>query len=384
MIRVLQVVYTLDRGGIETLLMNIFRKIDRSEILFDFLVHADHPEDHPHFEYEDEVRDLGGRIYRAPRYLHHPVEYRRYVARLISEHPEYRVVHGHNLGPESMDYMSRVKKSGAYLIAHGHNTFELPDKPLKRARNRTIRKVSCLYPDHFFGCSEEAARYCFGERIAASSQCEVFHNGIDLSVFEVTEEQHRNLKDRLFPGVEGPVLCTVGRLAPQKNQSFAIAVLSKLLEREPGAVLVIIGEGPLRKQLSDKARALGITDHVLFTGSIPNVPEYLKASDVFLFPSVFEGLGIAAIEAQACGLPTLMSDKVPGLSRCSTLGARIPLEDGASTWAARALAAWQRNGGMRHDRTEDVRAAGFDINAVVKHLSDFYLIRHEAQCNVSR
>lgn len=367
--RVLQVVNIMDRGGVETLLMNIYRKIDRNSIQFDFLTHP-YCRDYL-YEYESEILSMGGKIYKAPSFSHNPREYRAYIKSFFQNHPEYTVVHAHNLDSASLVYMREAKRCGRYLIAHSHNTNDHGGS-LKRQMLQICHHITRRYPDHFYACSKPAAEFAFGKKIASSLDCEIFYNGIDLERYYVNEVEHNVARKKLALDVNGPIFGTVGRLLAQKNHTFLLDVFASILRREPSSTLIIVGKGDLRAALEQKAKDLGISQHVHFVGSVPNVPDYLKAFDVFLFPSLYEGLGMAAVEAQACGLPTLMSDEVPSLAACTDLAEFIPLSDGAEKWADESLKAYHKSIGRRLDCIEQVRDAGFDITEIAKNLCTFY------------
>lgn len=367
--RILQVANIMDRGGVETLLMNIYRQIDRSEVQFDFLTHPfslDYVQ-----EYEPEILSMGGKVYKAPSFTKHPIQYQKFIRKFYKEHTEYNVIHGHNLDAAAMVYMREAKKAGRYLIAHSHN---INDRGgiVKKFVLQDSRALIRRYPNHFFACSDEAARFAFGDTIADSRDCEILYNGIDTRQYRVDERGHRAMKERLFPNVTGPVFGNVGRLADQKNHMFLLDVFAAIKCSAPDAVLCIIGKGGLEEKLKKRSAELGILSSVHFLGSIPNVPDYLKAFDVFIFPSLYEGLGMAAVEAQAAGLPTLMSTSVPGLASCTDLSIPLNLSAGSSVWADYALRSYTVNEGRRADRAFRVREAGFDITQIARDLCDFY------------
>lgn len=366
--RILHVVNIMDRGGIETLLMNIYRQIDRSAMQFDFLTHPYHRDVIQ--EYENEIKDMGGIVYKAPRFVKDPIQYHRYVCQVLDSH-RYQIVHGHSLETSSVVYMREVKRRGLYLIAHAHSTGDMGGFA-RQSIVRLAHKVIRRYPDYFFGCSNEAIRYHFGEKIAKSNRISILNNGIDMSKYLVDESVHSSYKKDIYDTTTAPVFGTVGRLSHEKNQSFLLDVFAEILKQEPASVLSIVGKGGLEDSLRNKATELGINSHVRFEGSVPNVPSYLKAFDVFLFPSIYEGLGMAGVEAQAAGVPTLMSTNVPTLAHCTDLAQSLPLSEGPDVWADKAIEMYRANVGQRKDRTDSVRAAGFDISQIAQGLCDFY------------
>ena len=366
--RILHVVNIMDRGGVETMLMNVYRQIDRSKMQFDFLTHPFHRSYIQ--EYEDEITEMGGIVYKAPRFIKNPKEYYQYIQKVYDSQP-YHIVHGHSLETSSVVYMREAKKRGMYLIAHAHSTGDkgsLASRSAVQLAHKMIRR----YPDYFFGCSDEALRYHFGKKIAASDRTSIFYNGIDLSKYQVDDTEHQLTKESLYGTNTSPVFGTVGRLSNEKNQLFLLDVFAEILKKEPAATLSIIGKGGLEDTLHSRANDLGIASHVRFEGSVSNVPTFLKAFDVFLFPSIFEGLGMAGVEAQAAGLPTLMSTNVPSLAHVTDLAQSLPLEAGTEVWANKAIEMYKANLSQRKDRTDLVRAAGFDIKEIAARLSAFY------------
>lgn len=368
--RILHVVNIMDRGGVETLLMNIYRQIDRNTMQFDFLTHPYHRDAIQ--EYENEIKAMGGIVYKAPRFVKNPIQYRRYVCQVLDSH-RYQIVHGHSLETSSVVYMREVKKRKLYLIAHAHNTGETGSVARRCAVGMAHRAIR-QYPDFFFGCSDEAINIDFGFRNAQSDRSKLFHNGIDLSRYNIDEYEHQLQKADIYGTADSafPVFGTVGRLTEQKNQLFLLDVFAEIMKREPISILSIVGKGGLENALRSKASDLGIASHVRFEGSVPNVPSYLKAFDVFLFPSIYEGLGMAGVEAQAAGLPTLMSTNVPSLAHCTDLAQSLPLSAGPNVWADKAIEMYRANVGQRKDRTDSVREAGFDISQIAQGLCDFY------------
>lgn len=368
--RVLQIVNIMDRGGVETLLMNIYRKINRNILQFDFLTHPYNQEQV--FEYESEILSMGGKVYKAPSFSHNPKVYTEYISHFFSHHTEYDVIHAHNLDSAALVYMNIIKQGkNRTLIAHSHNTND-HGGIAKRVILRQCRRLIRPYPDYYFACSYEAAVYAFGKKIADSIFCHILYNGIDTSQYHVDEISHIEARNSLFPHVKGPIFGTVGRLLQQKNHVFLLDVFYEILKYEHDAMLVIVGKGNLLNFLKAKACRLGIEDHVVFAGSVSDVSVYYKAFDVFLFPSLYEGLPLAVLEAQAAGLPTILSDEISSSVKCTGKIQFIPLSFGAEAWAKVAYDAWLETRGKRIDCVGQVCAAGFDIVQTAEWLSTFY------------
>ena len=365
MIRVLQVIGVMDRGGAETMVMNLYRAVDRTKIQFDFLVHEQREGD-----YDAEIRQLGGRFFRLPRFTGvNAVAYRRLVRAFFAEHPEFRVVHGH-IGSCAPIYLSEAKRAGAFCIAHSHaQNFEGGLAGLAfRVVARPVRGVA----DYFMACSREAGLDRFGAAIVSGERFSIVPNGIAVTRYACDQASHEAAKAAL--GLAGhAVVCHTGRLIPVKNHAFLLDVFARVHERVPEAVLVCAGRGELELQLKERVVELGLSDSVRFLGVVDNVPEVLRAADAFVFPSVKEGLPLAVVEAQAAGLPTTMSTGVPDLALVSDRARRIPLDEGADAWAAFVLDDLDRAAQLaRTDAADQVRAHGFDIVETAARVSSFY------------
>ncbi len=365
MIRVLQVIGVMDRGGAETMVMNLYRAIDRSKIQFDFLVHEQREGD-----YDAEISRLGGRFLRLPRFNGlNAASYRKQVRAIFAEHPEYRVVHGH-IGSCAPIYLSEAKRAGAYAIAHSHaQNFESGLAGLGfKVVARPVRGVA----DYFMACSREAGFDRFGKTIVSGDRFSIVPNGINVVRYACDQASHEEAKAAL--GLAGrPVVCHTGRLIPVKNHAFLLDVFARVHARIPEAVLVCAGRGELEAQLKARAAELGLAESVRFLGVVDNVPEVLAAADAFVFPSVKEGLPLAVVEAQASGLPATISTGVPDLALVSDRARRIPLDEGADAWAAFVLEDLDRAASRpRTDAVEQVRKHGFDIVDSAARISEFY------------
>lgn len=364
MIRVLHVIGVMDRGGAETMIMNLYRAMDRSKIQFDFLVHEQREGD-----YDAEIRELGGRFFRLPRFNgFNEHSYRRQCRSLFAAHQEWRVVHGH-IGSSAPIYLSEAKKAGRYAIAHSHS-----QNFIGGIMGLAFSMVACpvrYVADYFFACSPEAGKDRFGERIVESARFSVIANGIDLNRYTCNQEMHTAAKAAF--GLSGyPVIAHTGRLIPVKNHSFLLDVFKRVHEKLPDAILVCAGRGELEESLRRQADALGVSSSIRFLGVVDDVPSILRAADVFVFPSIKEGLPLAVVEAQASGLSVLMSTGVPESAVVSDRALRMPLDAGADAWSQVVLSWVRKEVSMRTDACEQVRAHGFDIVETAMWLTDFY------------
>lgn len=359
-IRILQVVTYMGRGGLETMLMNYYRNIDRSKVQFDFLTHRSEKAD-----YDDEIEALGGKIYHLPRLNPFSRGYLSALDRFFKEHREYQVVHCHQ------DCLSGVvlkvaKANGVkFTIAHSHNANQ--DKNLKYLVKIVAKRNITKYADKLFACGQEAGQWMFN-----TDDFEVLNNAIDTDRYTYDEEKSKDIRKSL--GVEGKfVVGHVGRFNPQKNHEFLIDIFDEVQKIEPDSVLMLVGDGDLRGNIENKVKALGIEDKVKFMGIRSDVNDLMQAMDVFLFPSLYEGLPVTMVEAQASGLKCIISDKVPTECALTDNVQVVKLEDSPKIWANQVL---EYKNYERRNTKQDIEKANFDIKANAKWLQEFYLNKY--------
>ncbi len=357
-IRVLQVVTNMDRGGLETMLMNYYRHVDRESVQFDFLTHrADQA------AYDDEIEALGGRIYHLPRLIPWSRSYRKALNCFFMQHPEYQVVHVHQDCLSSV-ILQEAKKCGVPVrIAHSHNADQ--DKNLKYPIKLFYMRSIPRYATDLMACSQKAGEWMF-----RGAPFTVLHNAIDAAAYSFDVNKREDVRRRLKLPEEALVLGHVGRFMPQKNHEFLLDVFSAAAKKEANARLLLIGDGDLRAKIEAKAQQLGLSDRVIFTGVRADVPDLLQAMDLFVLPSLYEGLPVTLVEAQASGLPCVISDRVSNECMVTRgLVTEMRLSDTPEQWAEHILSC--RNA-ERTDRYEEVSASDYDIVDSAKRLEDFY------------
>lgn len=356
-IRILHILTSLNRGGIETMLMNYYRAIDRTKVQFDFLLHRDGI-----FDYSKEIESMGGRIYSVPKYNPLSIKYIKSLYAFFEEHrDEYHVVHCHLNCISALPLAVAKKCSIPVRIAHSHIIIKKHD--LKSMYKRLSRKFIPLFATDFFACSEEAGRWMFGSR-----NMSVMPNAIDTSSFIFDKELRQKTRKELGLDQE-LVIGNVGRLTEQKNQSFLIILLKELLSREKNVKLVLIGDGEDKQKLEVLVSNNNLKENVLFVGSTPNVNAYMQAFDVFAFPSIYEGLGIVAVEAQTAGLFTICSKNVPHEVKLTENCIFLDLND-MDSWIEKILLGSKKERGSLRD---DDEIAKFDINKAVIKYQEYYL-----------
>lgn len=358
MIRVLQVVTYMGRGGLETMLMNYYRHIDRSKIQFDFLVHRDFEAD-----YDQEILSLGGRIYHVSRLVPWSKTYRTELKTFFSEHPEYRIVHVHQDCLSSVALQCAAECDIPVRIAHSHSSSQ--DKNWKYIVKQYYMKQIPRYATDLFACGKAAGDWMFG-----GHSYQILNNAIDARKYLYSPEKAKQIRDE-FQLNDALVIGHVGRFNPPKNHSFLLDVFSECVKMNQNVRLLLVGDGDGREQIKAKAITLGIEDKVIFAGVRTDVNELMQAMDIFVFPSLYEGLPVTMIEAQTAGLPCVISDRVP--QECIIANGLVTykkLEDASTQWAGHII---KQAALPRRDHLMEIVAAGYDITVAAKHLETFYL-----------
>lgn len=363
-IRVLHVIGIMNRGGAETMIMNLYRHIDRDKVQFDFVEGSNEPA-----VFDEEILRLGGRIFRCPRYngKNHAAYTKWWNDFFLTHRGEYTAVHGH-IGSTAAIYLGIAKKHGLYTVAHSHNI-------INRFDFKSLAYMAFSFPtrfiaDRFFACSKDAGVSRYGKRFGNDPQrCILFHNAIDLAHFSFSEEKREYMRSSLM--IEDRlVVGHVGRFDFQKNHEFLLRVFQRIVKARQDAVLLLVGDGERRAEIERLAEEYRLTDSVMFAGVVSNVSDYLHAMDVLVFPSRYEGLPVSLIEAQASGLPCCISDAVPaevGITPCIEF---VSLKESPEFWAQKTVT-MARKGRMHTQRL--LTDAGYDIRETAKWLTEFYL-----------
>lgn len=355
-LRILCVFASLDRGGAESMCMNIYRSIDRSIIQFDFVKH-----NHNKGDFEDEIISLGGRIYEAPAYVvTNHMSYCRWWSNHLQKHSEHRIIHGHFFTIAPI-YFKVAKRFGCKTIAHSHCTWDPSHMTIARRIKKHILKHIEDYSDFCFACSHEAGAWLYPKK-----EFKIINNAIDTNLFTFSENKADLIRKKLGMGRE-LVIGHVGNIMRVKNHSFILDVFYYVNKALPCSKLVLVGNGS-QNELRQKAVSLGIDKNVIFTGPRRDVADLLQAFDVFVFPSFSEGLPVTVVEAQASGLRCFLSDtitrEVDLTGRCEFL----PIDD-PKLWAERVMAADL----TKADTSDQIKAAGYDIHTTAEWLQNFYV-----------
>lgn len=361
-IRVLHVVTYMGRGGLETMLMNYYRFIDRDKIQFDFLTHRDFRAD-----YDDEIISLGGNIYHLPRLIPWSRSYKKALKAFFISHPEYRMIHVHQ------DCLSGViceiaEECGISVrIAHSHCTDQ--DKNLKYPIKLWYRRKIPKYATDLLACGQDAGQWMF----RGAPFC-IMNNAIDTESYVCHPQKRAKIREQLDLSNQ-LVIGHIGRFFPQKNHPFLLQVFTELLKTEPNAVLLLVGGGKDMPKIKALAATLGIMNNVRFLGVRSDVADLLQAMDVFVFPSRYEGLGIVVIEAQASGLPCIVSESVPTECDITPNIDHVSLKSPVSVWVQKIM---NQKTALRTNMTDQIKDAGYDIKANAFWLEKYYMERWKA------
>lgn len=354
-IRVAHVIGKMIGGGVEQVVMNYYHHIDRERVQFDFLVDADST-----LVPRDEIESLGGRVFKVPPYQR-IAAYERELERLFRDE-RWPIVHSH-INALSVFPLSAAKRAGVPVrIAHGHSTAG-KGEPAKNAAKAVLRHFSNVYPTCRMACSKYAGEWLFGK----GAEFEVVYNAFELSRFEFDSAVRRAVRKSLGISPATAAIGHIGRFMTQKNQGFLLDCFREAVRRGLDGVLVFAGEGELKASIENLASDMGISGRVLFLGQRDDVDRLYQGFDLFCLPSLYEGLGIVAVEAQRSGLPCILSENVPAEADVTGTSRFIPLGD-RSAWIE-AIAGAEAG---RRIATSDSSFANYDIEAAASMIVEKY------------
>lgn len=368
-LRVLHVIGVMNRGGAETMVMNLYRNIDRNKVQFDFVENT-----YEKGAYDDEISILGGKIYHCPHYNgKNHLAYVKWWDEFFKNHKKnYQIVHGH-IGSTASIYLSIAKKYGLFTIAHSHSA---GDKYTVKSILYKIMSLRTRYiADYFFACSLNAGINRYGKRVVSQSNFIILNNAIDSKKFQYDEFSRKKIRMELGYEDYQIIIGNIGRYTFEKNHEFLLKVLKSIRNKNINARFLMIGDGPLHSKMIKLAENYGLSDLVDFTGVRSDINDLMLAMDIFVLPSLYEGLPLTLIEAQATGLTCVMSDTISeeviiAKDLVSTLSLKLSPEE----WADHILAQIKNNcNKKRFSRTKDIVSNGFDISETSKWLEVFYI-----------
>ena len=361
MIRVAHIIDVMSSGGIEAVVMNYYRNVDKSKVQFDFIV-----SDKSTLPQKEEIEKLGGRIFVTPR-VTKLFAYKKALKKIFKEN-NYQIVHCH-MGALAMFPLSVAKKCKVPVrICHAHSTAS--KKELVRTLIKNILKpFAKKNATHYFACSEHAGRWLFGSKTFESGKVKVLNNAIDLSKFAYNEEIRKDVRSKLKLD-DKFVVGHIGRFNEQKNHAFLIDIFAEIAKKKQNAVLLLVGEGPLEEEIKNKVKILGLENKVKFLGVMKDTSKIYQAFDVFVLPSLYEGLPVVGVEAQASGTNCYVSTTVSKELEMTDNIKFVSLEEEPKVWAEEILKIdYTKNA----DAIKELTNHGYNIKNEATKLQEFYL-----------
>ena len=358
-VRILHIVNSLNRGGMENRIMDLYRHLDHQKFQYDFYVESGKPG-----MFDDEVVSLGGKVFLSKEVSKYNIPSFKSFYVFLKEHPEYRIVYAYNQW--SGYYLREAKKCGVpYRIANSRTSIQT--KSLKNTVKNLVKLNVNKYATHKFAVSKKAAIWLFGEKAVNSGQVKVWPNAIDTEKFRFSEEIRSEVRSELELGDAFTVI-HVGNIKFEKNHPYLLKVFSEIKKTLKDAKLVLIGNGKIETLVS-QMEELGIKDSVQYLGVRQDIPRLLQAGDVFVFPSLYEGFPGAVLEAEASGLPCIISDTITDEVVLTATTHQMRIDTKPAEWARMCLNYY---GSKRADLADVVKKAGFDIYDLVNEIEKLY------------
>lgn len=328
MIRVLQVIGSLNSGGSQAMIINIYKNINRENIQFDFIIDKENE-----LFYSNDIEKLGGKIYVLPQYkIYNHFQYKKAWNKFFKEHPEYKIIHGHVRSTASI-YLKLAKKYGLYTIAHSHSTSS--GKGIKAIIKNILQYKIRYIADFFMGCSQEANEWLFGRRVANSTRCIVLTNAIDSDRFKINDIQRVKLRKKMNILEDEILFGHIGRFISAKNHAFLLKIFGEYNTNiNKKSKLLFIGEGKTREKIMKAVKRMKLEEDVIFVDTVENIQDYYNAIDLLVFPSKYEGLGMVLIEAQFVKRKVIASDCIPKSTKISNYIRYISLNKKYKYWAS--------------------------------------------------
>lgn len=352
----------LTTGGVERVVYEYMSHMERSAYRLIYITY-----DKPDAQVKEKFEKLGFQVYEVAKKKEHFFRSCRQVYRILKDN-QVDIVHSHMT---LMCFITNIigGLAGAPVrISHSH--LVLYPKGIKKLVYGCFKVLSTVTATDLFACGPAAGEYLYGKEKCQQGKVHILYNAIDCEAFRFDGTAREKLRKKLGVGEKTVVLGNVGRFTPQKNQLFLLEVFKLYHEINPDSRLLLVGDGPMLAEVQEKSAMYGLSDCVVFTGGTTAVSGWYMAMDAFVFPSIYEGLGIAALEAQAAGLPVLASTEVPKEASQSSEMVFFPLEKGAMAWAEQLSLL------KRPDRSRDIKKrfeeCHLEIHSQAKELDAFY------------
>lgn len=361
-IRIAQIIGKWLGGGVESVVMNYYRNIDRNKIQFDFFC----DEDSTNIPYE-EIENLGGKVILIPPYQK-MFKYHSTLKKVLKD-GNYKIVHSH-INTLSVFSLFAAKCAGVPVrIAHSHSTTNKKEKK-KNLLKQVLRPFSRLFATDYMCCSELAGRWLFGNKEYNNGNVYLLNNAIDLDKFKYDENVRKKKRKELNISDDTLVIGHVGRFVEQKNHRFLIDIFNEVHNQNGNSILLLAGQGPLMEEIKVKVKSLGLEKHVKFLGQRNDINELYQAFDVFCLPSLYEGLPVVGIEAQTSGLVCILSDNMTKETKVVETTKFMSLKNKAIEWANCIIKSY--NNYTRINTSEEISKNNFNIIQESKKLEEKY------------
>lgn len=362
-IRIAQIIGKWVGGGVEAVIMNYYRNIDKSKIQFDFICDSDST----NIPYE-EIESLGGKVMLVPPYQK-PIKYHKELKRILKEN-KYEIVHSH-ISTMSLFSLFAAKCAGVKVrIAHSHSTTNKAEWK-KNLMKQVLKHFSRVFATHYMCCSELAGRWLFGNKVYDKGQVYLLNNAIDLDKFKYNEEVRKEKRKELGIKDDTLVIGHIGRFVQQKNHTFLIDIFYEIIKKNEKAIFLLAGQGPLLDEIKERVKSLNLNDCVQFLGQRNDASELYQAFDIFLLPSLYEGLPVVGIEAQASGLLCIFSDDMTKETKVLDSTFFMSLNNTALEWAEKMLESYRNF--KRVDTRKEISDNNFNIKEESTKLENYYL-----------
>lgn len=359
--RILHMIGSLEMGGAQTMVMALYRSIDRTKTQFDFVIDSD-----VQSVFVDEIQELGGKIYSFPKF--NGKNYGEVCSAwnvFFRNHPEYKILHSHVRSYASI-FLPIAKSHGLKTMIHSHNTSN--GKGIIAIAKKILQYPLRFQADYFFGCSEIAGQWLFGKKVIKSGRYFMLKNAVDIERFTYRQETRKRIRKELGIAENDLVIGHIGRMHPQKNHKFLLDCFCEIAKQRNDAKLLLLGDGELRGDILAHIQHLDLEKRVLLLGIQKKPEEYLSAMDCMMLPSLHEGLPVVVVEAQANGLHCFVSDTVTKEVQLSHLVKYLPITEGTAPWVNAVLSCDYRH----EDVATKIKAGGFCVKSTAQWLCDFY------------
>lgn len=362
-IRIAQVIGKWLGGGVESVVMNYYRNIDRNKIQFDFFC----DEDSTNIPYE-EIEKLGGKVILIPPYQK-VISYQKKLQEILKK-SNYKIIHSH-INTLSVFPLKAAKKAGVPIrIAHSHSTSNKKEWKKNIVKN-ILKPFSKKYATDYMCCSELAGRWLFGNKVYDKGKVYLLNNAILLEEFRYNEKIRKIKRAELNISDKKLVIGHIGRFVKQKNHTFLIDIFNEIHKQKPDSILLLAGQGPLQDEIKQKVKDLQIDDSVKFLGQRNDVNELYQAFDVFLLPSLYEGLPVVGVEAQASGLLCVLSDDMTKETKMLSSTLFMSLSEADKVWAKKIINEYEKF--ERKNTENEISKNGFNIKQEVNKLAELYI-----------